>query len=97
MLPPELPERDEPDDPDDPDEPDDALIPPELDELPDDPLMSPDLDELPGEREVPAFPSYPLGLLVPLDASRLVLARPSPCDELPRSLLELLDEPLMPP
>jgi hypothetical protein len=67
-------------------------MPPELDEL-DPPL----LDDPPDEPDRPELdePELPLSSSdwSSADAFRLELGWPSPCDELPRSRLELLDEP----
>lgn len=103
----------EPDDPEPPDDPElgDPFIPPPepLPALPGVPLVPDELDPLlPGVPEVPWDPDCP-GLDepgFPVSASGLPLADeallpeldwPSPCDELPRSRLEPLDEPLIPP
>jgi hypothetical protein len=58
-------------------------------ELPDDPDR-PELD-------APTFPLNPSDWLPDEEALRLEPDCPSPCDELPRSRLELLDEPPDPP
>jgi hypothetical protein len=82
-----------------PDIPPEPLLP-ELPDLP--PLELPELPELPEDPDEPGLvaPTFPLSPSVwPLgeEALRLEPDCPSPCDEPPRSRLELLDEPLDPP
>jgi hypothetical protein len=81
--------------------PEDPDVPPVLDEL-DPPLLvdpEPELPEDPGTPELdePGFPVSSSGLPLADVALFPELGWPSPCDELPGSRLELLDEPLMPP